>query len=103
MLGAKLLVADPSGANVKRKVVVTAKQRGSAVALVGDPTASGTGGGAAVEVRVDGNTPSLQPFTLPQGLDAAGRPFWRATATGFRYADGRGVNGPVKLAQIRVS
>jgi hypothetical protein len=103
VLGAKLLVANPTGLNARRKIVVTAKERGSAAALVGDPTASGAAGGAALEVRVEGGTPSLQTFTLPQGVDAMGRPFWRRTGSGFRYTDTRGVNGAVKLAQIGVS
>jgi hypothetical protein len=97
ILGSKLLVKNPSTAE-KRQVSGSAKEKASPDTLVGDPTVNG----ATLTVRAEGATPTEQTFPLPQGSNAKGKPFWTGTAaTGFKYKDSAGENGPVKNAQIK--
>src|SRR5262245_8148540 len=89
--GRQLQLKDPRPADpTKRKIVGQAKETLSPETIVGDPTVDG----ATLTVFVDGASPASQPFTLP----ATG---WRAVATGFKYRDSTGLNGPVRSAQIQ--
>ncbi|MCW5890884.1 MAG: hypothetical protein KIT14_10055 [bacterium] len=102
LLGNAFTVKNPTGANAKRVVVGVAKEKPSNNTLVGDPTLAGSAGGAILELFVDGDGPTQQRLVLPQGIDGAGKPFWRATGTtGFQYKDAKGVNGPVKVVQLK--
>jgi len=104
VLGRALTVKAPAGGNPKRKVVAVAKESGSPDSLVGDPTLAGSAGGALLEVLLDGANPSAQEFLLAQGLDTKGKPYWSAVGTiGFQYKDPRGEQGPVKIAQIKLT
>jgi len=104
ILGTSFTVKNPTGANDKRGVVGVAKEKGSSSTIVGDPTAAGSAGGAILQVLADGGTPSAQTFVLPQGNDANGKPFWKATGTtGYVYKDSKGANGPVKIAQLKAT
>jgi hypothetical protein len=102
LLGNSFTVKNPTGANAKRAIVAVAKEKPSDNTLVGDPTLSGSAGGAILQVFADGDAPSAQTFVLPQGVDGAGKPFWKATGTtGYQYKDAKGANGPVKVAQLK--
>ena len=77
-----------------------AKEPASDDTIVGDPTISG----ATLTVLVLGITSASQAFVLPAGTDpASGKPFWNAINGGFKYKDGKGVNGPVTVAQLKKS
>jgi len=96
--GSTLIVKD-SGTPTKRKITVKAKETASDDTLVGAPTTSG----ATVTISADGFMPSSQTFTLPAGLNAKQKPFWTGDAAkGFKYKDGKGENGPVKSAQVKL-
>ena len=99
VLGNTLVVKD-SGSAAKRKITVKAKETASDDTLVGDPTADG----ATVTITATGATPSTQTFTLPAGVSATKqKPFWTGDAVkGFKYQDGKGENGPVKSAQVKL-
>src|SRR5262245_2792898 len=98
ILGRTLVVKNPTGPNVKRKIVGSAKEMASPETLVGNPTSAGPDGGATVQLSVEGGSASTQSFALAQGADGAGRPFWTGSAAnGFLYKDTAGVQGPVKL------
>jgi hypothetical protein len=103
VLGTAFTVKNPTGANEKRVVVGVAKEKGGGVTLEGDPTLSGVAGGAILDVFADGTNPSEQRFVLPQGLDFFGKPFWKATSTGYTYKDPKGIQGPVKMAQLKAT
>lgn len=97
--GTTLIVKDP-GTAAKRKITVKAKEAASDNTLVGDPTVSG----ASITITASGATPTSQTFTLPAGTSAmTGKPFWSGDAEkGFKYKDGKGENGAVKTAQIKL-
>jgi predicted esterase len=99
VLGNVLVVKD-SGSAAKRKITVKAKETASDDTLEGDPTM----GGATVTITVTGATSSSQTFTLPAGVSSKKqKPFWTGDAVkGFKYKDGKGENGPVKSAQIKL-
>src|SRR5262245_24156594 len=99
VLGNTLVVKD-SGSAAKRKITVKAKETASDDTLEGDPTM----GGATVTITVTGATSSSQTFTLPAGVSSKKqKPFWTGDAVkGFKYKDGKGENGPVKSAQIKL-
>jgi len=101
LLGRTFQVKDgaPGVDATKRKVVGLAKEKASPNFIVGDPTA----GGATLQVIVDGGSPSSQSFALPQGLGSTGKPFWKATGTGFVYKDSLGDQGAVKTLVIKRS
>jgi hypothetical protein len=107
ILGKTLGVKDPSAGldPAKRSIVLTAKEVASPNMIVGDPTATDGSGGGALEIAVEGTTPSGQVFDLPQGTSAStGKPFWTAIGTtGFKYSDPAGEQGPVGLAIIQRS
>ena len=99
ILGSQLVVKNPSTPE-KRTLVGQAKEPGSPNTIVGDPTVDG----ATLTVRADGTTPSEQTFSLPQGTDAKGKPFWSGDVTaGFKYKDADGTNSAVKTVQIKKS
>lgn len=83
ILGAKLVVKDPSGSEDRRSVVATAKEQASDISALADPTA----GGAVLTITLDGGTATTQSFVL----DAGG---WSASGTsGYRYAGPIGADG----------
>src|SRR6185503_5316658 len=90
--GSALIVKNPSAA-ANRKITVKAKETASDDTLVGDPVTNG----ATVTVTVNGASPSLETYTLPAGASWSGD-----TVKGFKYSDSKGVNGPVKNAQIKL-
>jgi predicted esterase len=96
--GNALIVRNP-GTAAQRKITVKAKEKASDDTLVGDPVASG----ATATITVDGATPSVETYALPAGTSpTTSKPFWRGdAATGFKYGDAGGENGPVKRAQIK--
>lgn len=98
ILGSKLTVKD-GGTAAKRLVLVSAKEKGSANTLVGDPTMDG----AVLEVMVGGTFPSSQAFVLPQGTNSSGAAFWIGSTGSFTYRDSAGDNGPVSSVQVQIS
>ncbi len=100
ILGAGFQVKNP-GTPDKRKVQVKAKEKASPNTIVGDPVVNG----ATLTIRANGTTPSLQVFSLPQGFNSKGKPFWSGTAAkGFKYNDSKAENGtPVKKVQLKKS
>jgi hypothetical protein len=97
--GTTLIVKDP-GTDAKRKITVKAKEAASDNTLVGDPTVNG----ASVTITATGATPTSQTFTLPAGTSAmTGKQFWSGDAVKeFKYKDGKGENGAVNTAQIKL-
>src|SRR5690606_17696864 len=94
LLGRTFQVKDgaPGVVATKRKVVGLAKEKASPNTIVGDPSI----GGATLEVVADGASPSSQAFFLPQGTSATGKPYWKATGSGFVYKDPLSEQGAVK-------
>src|SRR5262245_53120399 len=93
-LGAsKLLVQDPSGDPLRRKMVVVGSvPAGSTVALPGDPTI----GGATLTIVTAGGVPAEQTFDLPA-------PGWQTLpATRFKYTN-RVSGGIVKSLLLKRS
>src|SRR5438093_21529 len=90
VLGAKLLVKDPTADPARRRVLVSGKEPpGSENTIVGNPIADG----AMLRVVTSGGTDSDQTFSLP----SAG---WRARGTfGFQYSNTR-TGGAVKKALL---
>ncbi|MBM4247348.1 MAG: hypothetical protein FJ148_26760 [Deltaproteobacteria bacterium] len=102
ILGQRLALQNPApGDPARRKVVLSARERASADTITGDPTLSGSNGGGLLQLVVEGGTTTNEVFALPQGTDRAGRPFWKAVAGGYRYADAHGENGPVASLVVR--
>src|SRR5262245_24471244 len=102
--GALLTVKDPApGVDpTARLISATAKETQSPETIVGNPTFPGSAGGAMLTLISNGTNPSSQTFNLPQGTSSTGKPFWVAVgASGFRYKDAKGDNGPVKLVTIK--
>lgn len=84
----KIQNLDPGGDTSRRRITYQALEKQSADTLVGDPTV----GGATLAVQLDGQT---QCFSMP----ASG---WSSqSGVLFRYSDGSGANGPVKVALIK--
>ena len=97
---AKAKPPDPTKTTVKGK----GSEKNSPNTLVGNPTLAGSAGGAVLDVRADGASPSAQQFVLPQGFTSNGKPFWSGDTTkGFKYKDSKGEQGPVKSANIKRS
>ena len=102
VLGQRLALQNPApGDPARRRVVLSARERASADTITGDPTAGGSSGGGLLQLVVEGGTTTNEVFALPQGSNRAGRPFWKAVAGGFRYADPHGENGPVASLVLR--
>jgi hypothetical protein len=90
--------AEPGGPT---KTKVSALEKNSNDTLVGDPTATGSAGGAILQIFVNGGTPSSQSFVLNQGTNSRGKPFWSGDAVkGFKYSDSRGEQSAVKSLSI---
>ena len=89
ILGRKLLVKDPTGAEPNRVVVIVGKERPTSMTLNDDPTFSG----ASLQVVANGATGSTQLFSL----GAAG---WTATTNGFTYT-GPTTGAPVRRVILR--
>src|SRR5262245_3562931 len=88
----------------QRAANASALERNATATIVGDPTQTGSAGGAILTLIADGGTPSSQTFSLPQGTRSDGKPFWTAVGTrGFAYADPAGEQGPVRLVVITKS
>lgn len=105
ILGKTITVKDASsGADAtKRNVSTSATEKGSPNFLVGNPTLAGSAGGAILQIFLDGADSSTQSFTLPQGTSSSGKPFWSASATGFKYKDAKGDVGAVSGVSIKRS
>jgi hypothetical protein len=88
-----------------RKLTSSAKELNSPNTITGDPTRSGSAGGAILTIIAKGTNPSAQDFNLPQGVSSSHKPFWRASGTfgGFKYKDGSGDQGPVRTVIIKKS
>ncbi len=103
ILGKQIQIKDakPGVDPTKRKIVGQGKEKMSSNTIVGDPTA----GGASLFLFTTGATSGNQAFVLPTGTDpASGKPFWAPSgSTGYKYKDKAGTNGPVKVAQIKLS
>jgi hypothetical protein len=102
--GTALTVKDPApGVDpTARLVSAAAKEIQSPETIVGNPTLPGSAGGAILQLIANGANPSSQTFNLAQGTSSTGRPFWVAIgASGFRYKDAKGDQGPVKLLTIK--
>jgi hypothetical protein len=102
--GTLLTVKDPApGVDATARLVsATAKETQSPETIVGNPTFPGSAGGAILTLIANGTSPSSQTFNLPQGTTSTGKPFWVAVgASGFRYKDPKGDQGPVKILTIK--
>jgi hypothetical protein len=91
VLGYAFQVKDPKAGvdPSRRKVVVNAKESSSGAALVGDPTADG----GSLALEADGESDVI---AMPAGG-------WKATRSGFAYADRDGLLGTVRMATIKRS
>jgi hypothetical protein len=104
--GRSLVVKDPTGgADVnKRNVLAIALEHGSSSTIVGNPTLSGSAGGAILKVFANGANSTSQTFNLPQGIASTGKPFWSAIGDkGYKYRDPKGDNGAVKTVLLKRS
>lgn len=104
ILGKFFSVSDPRpGVDAtRRRVDVSATEKGSSVTLVGNPTLEGSAGGAILELFAYGATSSNQVFVLPQGTNAKGKSYWTAKgSSGFVYSDLRGDQGPVRQILLK--
>ena len=92
ILGKKLLVRNPTGAEPRRTLVALGRESATDVpAIVGDPTVNG----ALLSVTLNGATSTGGAFLL----DAAG---WSAASTGFTYSGPTGVDGdPVRRVVLK--
>ena len=92
ILGKKLLVRNPTGAEQRRTLVALGRESATDVpAIVGDPTVSG----ALLRVTLNGATSTGGAFLL----DAAG---WSASSAGFTYSGPTGADGdPVRRVVLK--
>ena len=103
ILGRSFTLKNPSTPD-RGKVATAAKELGSTATIVGDPTLSGSAGGAILTLIANGANPTTQTFNLPQGVASTGQFFWRASGSaGFRYKDGKGEQGAVRTVLIKKS
>jgi len=100
VLGKSFIVKNPSAVQ-KRKLTSSARELNSARTITGNPTMSGSAGGAFLTVIAKGTHPTAQDFNLPQGMSSSGKPFWRTSGSGFKYKDGAGDQGPVRTVIIK--
>ena len=100
VLGNQLVVKNPSTAE-KRKITVKAKESATDDTIVGDPVT----GGATVTITANGANPTEETYALPAGTSpSTQKPFWSGDALkGFKYRDAKGENGPVKVAQLKLT
>ncbi len=100
--GASLSVKDPGLGPAARTISGLAYETQSPETIVGNPTLSGSAGGAILTLILNGDHPTSQTFALPQGSTTRGEPFWLPLSSGgFRYKDPKGEQGPVKLLTIK--
>jgi hypothetical protein len=92
ILGKKLIVKDPTGAEDQRLVLGFGKESPTDIgSFVGDPTLSG----AELFVMAHGTTNSTERYVL----DASG---WRAISTGYKYTGPTGPDGdPVRKVILK--
>jgi len=103
ILGKSFSVTAKVGDASKTKVSASANEKNSPNTLVGDPTLTGSAGGAVLSISVSGGMPASQTFDLPQGNSSKGKPFWSGDAAkGFKYSDSKGEQGPVKSVSIKL-
>jgi hypothetical protein len=98
----QLIVKDtkPGVDPTRREVTLEAGERSSTHTILGDPTT----GGAVLSITLSGSSSANQVFDLGAGIDlATGKPYWKASDTGFIYKNRFGTNGPVKAARIELS
>lgn len=98
VLGKSFTAKNPSTPD-RRKVTVVGKEIGSPNTLVGDPVSNG----ATVTINANGTNPSTQTFVLNAGVSSTGKPFWKASGTGFKYKDAKGDQSAVKSVSIKLS
>ena len=98
ILGKSLTVKDPTAGvdPTKRSIKGSGKDKSGGGTLVGNPTLSGSAGGALLDIFAFGNNSTAQEFALPQGT-ANGKPFWslignNTTPLGYKYKDNGGAN-----------
>jgi hypothetical protein len=105
ILGKSLTVKQKPGGGdaASRKITGSGKEKNGSGTLVGDPTLSGSAGGAILQVFANGASSTAQTFTLPQGTSSTGKQFWSASGTGFKYKDPKGDQGAVKSVSIKLS
>jgi hypothetical protein len=104
ILGKSISVKAKPGDPGKTQIKGSASEKDSANTLVGDPTASGSAGGAILTIFANGGSSTVQSFTLAQGTGSTGKPFWSGDAVkGFKYKDAKGDQGAVKSLQIKLS
>jgi len=103
ILGKSLTVKQKPGDATSRKITGVGSEKGSPNTLVGDPTLSGSSGGAILDVFANGANSTSQRFVLPQGNSSTGKQFWNASGNGFKYKDPKGDQGPVKTVSIKAS
>jgi len=102
LLGQRLTISDRyPGDPARRRIVLTARELRSDNTISGNPTVGGSNGGALLHLVTEGGTPTNTVYALPQGTSRSGKPFWRAVAGGYRYADPSGENGPVGSLVLR--
>ncbi len=100
VLGRSFSAIDRANSPAKRRVKVTAASAAGALALSGDPSATG----ATLEVATDGANPTSQTFTIPAGLAPNGGPGWKQLGSrGYQYKDSKNANGPVRRISITQS
>ena len=113
ILGKSLTVKDPTAGvdPTKRSIKGSGKDKSGGGTLVGNPTLSGSAGGALLDIFANagtGGTSTSQEFALPQGT-ANGKPFWSVIGNnqnplGYKYKDNGGANHtPVKSVLIKKS
>lgn len=91
ILGKKMIVKNPTGAEDKRTVIVQGKEKPSDISsIVGDPTTSG----ATLDILANGTSATTQSFSLPNTG-------WSATSTGFKYVAPTGAVAPVKKVILK--
>src|SRR5262249_40718059 len=90
ILGKSLTVKQKPCDSPSRKITGVANEKNSPNTLVGDPTLSGSAGGAILDVFASGGTSTAQRFTLLQGTGSTGMQFWSQSGTGFKYKDPKG-------------
>jgi hypothetical protein len=104
ILGKSFTVKQKPGDATSRKITGSAKEKNSSNTFgIGNPTLSGSAGGAILQIFANGANSTAQTFTLPQGTSSTGKQFWNASDTGFKYKDPKGDQGPVKSVSIKAS
>jgi hypothetical protein len=103
ILGKSLTVKQKPGDTTSRKISGSANEKNSPNTLVGNPTLSGSAGGAILQVFANGAMSTAQTFTLPQGTGSTGKQFWSQSGNGFKYKDPTGDQGPVKSVSIKAT